>query len=66
LERNGEPFKLEGVDSIVLAVGSRPENSLLEEIKTNLNVPVFVVGDAKASRNALEAIRDGVETGLSI
>lgn len=66
LERNGETFKLEGIDRIVFAVGARPVNSLLEDIANNLKVPVFVVGDAKETRNALEAVSEGVDIGLSI
>ncbi len=52
-------------DSIVLAAGSRPENALANKIK-DLAAEVLVVGDAKTPRNALEAIREGFEAGLSI
>ncbi len=52
-------------DSIVIAVGSRSENKLADEIKEL--VPVFhLIGDAKEPRNALEAIREGFLVGLEI
>lgn len=66
LQRNGETTSLNGIDSIVLAVGARSEHSLLEELENNLKVPVVAVGDAKEVRTALDAIWDGVDVGLRI
>ena len=51
-------------DSIVIAAGSRSENALADKIK-DLAAKVLVIGDAKTPRNALEAIREGFEAGLS-
>lgn len=64
IERRGS-IDLLAADSIVIAAGSRPENTLAEKIKES--VPeVLVIGDAKMPRNALEAIREGFEAGFRL
>ncbi len=52
-------------DSIVIAVGSSPENGLYEELLDEV-AEVHLVGDAKRVRTALEAIREGFIVGNSI
>ena len=52
-------------DSVVIAAGSRSENKLADDIK-ELVPDLYIVGDAKAPRNALDAIREGFLTGLKI
>ena len=51
-------------DSVVMATGSKSENALasLKDLVPELHV----IGDAKKPRNALEAIREGFLTGLTI
>jgi len=52
-------------DSIVIAVGSKPENKLADDLEGQ--VPeIHTIGDAKEPRNALHAIREGFLAGLSI
>ena len=51
-------------DSIVMATGSESENRLLRDIE-DLVPQIYVVGDAKEPRNALEAIREGFQAGLT-
>ena len=51
-------------DSIVIATGSKSENTLAS--LKDLASEVYVIGDAKKPRNALEAIREGFLTGLAI
>jgi 2,4-dienoyl-CoA reductase (NADPH2) len=51
--------------SIIIAAGSRPENSLVSEIES-LVPEVYTVGDAKEPRNALDAIKEGFLVGLKI
>jgi 2,4-dienoyl-CoA reductase (NADPH2) len=50
-------------DSIVIATGSKSENTLAS--LKDLAPEVYVIGDAKKPRNALEAIREGFLTGLA-
>ena len=51
-------------DSIVMATGSKPENALASI--ESLAPEVYMIGDAKNPRNALEAIREGFMVGMSI
>ncbi len=52
-------------DTIVLAAGSRSENSLVAAL--NGRVPeIHVIGDAKKPRNILTAVRDGFQLGLKL
>ncbi len=52
-------------DTIVIAAGSRSENRLADEIE-KLVPEVYMIGDAKDPRKALDAIREGYLTGLEI
>jgi 2,4-dienoyl-CoA reductase (NADPH2) len=52
-------------DSIVIAAGSSPENALVPKIREMVSEG-HVIGDASRPRNALEAIREGFEAGLSL
>ena len=52
-------------DTVVVAVGSRSENSLYEQLK--LEFPeVYLIGDAKTPRQAVEAMKEGFEAGSMI
>ena len=51
-------------DSLVIATGSKSENALAS--LKDLVPELYVIGDAKEPRNALEAIREGFLTGLTI
>jgi hypothetical protein len=56
---------LDGIDTIVFAIGSVPNNTIAEVIKER--VPeVYVIGDAKGTHSALEAIHDGSRIGRLI
>jgi 2,4-dienoyl-CoA reductase (NADPH2) len=52
-------------DSIVIAVGSKSDNKLTNDLE-GLFPELHTIGDAKATRNALHAIREGLLTGLEI
>jgi 2,4-dienoyl-CoA reductase (NADPH2) len=52
-------------DSVVIAVGSKPENGLAEEL-AELVPDLHTIGDAKEPRNAMEAIREGLIVALKI
>ena len=57
--------KLEGFDSIVIALGSIPNNELVESLKGK--VPeVYVIGDASKPREVMEAVLEGEEVALKI
>jgi pyruvate/2-oxoglutarate dehydrogenase complex dihydrolipoamide dehydrogenase (E3) component len=63
-EQNGKEITLEGFDHIVFAVGSKADVPF--ENKENLAKEVYVIGDAKQARSALEAIYEGARLGMSI
>ncbi|BAF58448.1 MAG: FAD-dependent oxidoreductase [Pelotomaculum sp.] len=65
VERRGVMQELSGYDSIVLALGTRPVNSLVEELSKS-KVNYVVIGDAKKPGNALEAIGQAAEAGRAI
>jgi 2,4-dienoyl-CoA reductase (NADPH2) len=52
-------------DTVIIAAGSCPAGELYDELK-DTGVEVYVVGDAKQARKAIEAIQEGYETGLMI
>ena len=57
--------KLGGFDSIVIALGSMPNNALVESLKGK--VPeVYVIGDASKPREVMEAVLEGEEIALKI
>ncbi len=51
-------------DSVVIAVGSKPENTLAS--LKDLVPELYVIGDANKPRNALEAIKEGFLVSLRI
>ncbi len=65
VEHEGERETIEGIDTIVLAMGVVSINSLADEIKDMVS-KVHVIGDADNTGNALNAIAAGVEIGRKI
>ena len=53
------------VDTVVCALGVRPENSLAEELK-GLGIPVYLAGDAEKSGRIYQAIASGQAAGESL
>lgn len=62
--QNGKEIVLSGFDNIVFAVGSKAEPQF--ENVEELAEKVFVIGDAKKARSAVEAIYEGARVGMSI
>lgn len=56
--RNGEENTLTGIDTVVCALGVRPQNGLAEQI-AKLGIPVYVAGDAEKTGRIYEAINSG-------
>ncbi|WP_202895082.1 oxidoreductase [Paenibacillus sp. 23TSA30-6] len=52
-------------DTVVLALGYKPNNTLVNELKT-VSDNVVVVGGALKTSNALHAIQEGFDAGISI
>lgn len=56
--------KLDGADSVVLALGSKPSNDLSEKIKDL--VPTVTIGDSVKVRKALDAIEEGYRAAMAL
>ncbi len=52
-------------DTVVLAVGTKPNRHLTEELK-GIVPEVYSIGDCVEPRDALDAIREGAELGRKI
>ena len=65
ITRGGKEETLGGLSHIVLSCGTEPVDDLSSKIKGT--VPeVYVIGDAKEARSALEAIAEGAEIARKI
>jgi 2,4-dienoyl-CoA reductase-like NADH-dependent reductase (Old Yellow Enzyme family)/thioredoxin reductase len=63
-ERDGEEIRI-SIETIVLAVGVRPNRALLDDLEGS-GLDVHVVGDALDPRGAGQAIREGLEVALRL
>lgn len=57
--------KLEGFDNIVMALGSIPNDELVDSIKNKV-LEFHVIGDASKPREVMEAVLEGEEVALKI
>lgn len=64
-EQNGETKEIRGIDTVVMALGSRSYNPLEEALKDAAK-ELYVIGDARKVRLAMNAIEEGARIGLSI
>lgn len=60
-DKDGKMISLKS-DNIVLAVGYRSQQELVKEAK-DLRIQVYVAGDAKDPRVAIDAVKEGFELG---
>jgi len=57
--------KIDGFDTIVLAVGSKPDDRIAKSLEGK--VPeLYVIGDASEPREALEAVYEGEEIAMNV
>jgi pyruvate/2-oxoglutarate dehydrogenase complex dihydrolipoamide dehydrogenase (E3) component len=64
-ETEGKDKKITGFDSIILAMGYRAHNPL--ERKLRDKVPeLYIIGDAKEARKAVDAIAEGARLAITI
>lgn len=62
---DGTQGKLEGFDTVVLAMGYRNNDTISEEIKKIVS-DTFVIGDAVKARKAMDATAEALDTALMI
>jgi len=65
IEREGRQESIRGMDLVVLATGVERVNDLEGELRGVVE-EVYVIGDAREPRQALEAIAEGAEIGRKI
>ena len=64
-EKDGEKIQIDQVDTVIVAVGVRTEQSLMECVE-KLDCKVIKVGDANGVKNGYLGIREGYEAGLNV
>jgi 2,4-dienoyl-CoA reductase-like NADH-dependent reductase (Old Yellow Enzyme family)/thioredoxin reductase len=65
VNKDGNESRLEGFDTIVLALGAKSVNDLEEQLADK--VPeLYVIGDALAPRQAIDAIEEGARVALKL
>ena len=65
IKKGGKESRLEGFDTIVLAMGTKPVDDLKDKLENK--VPqLYVIGDALKPRQAIEAIEEGARVALRI
>lgn len=57
--------ELSGIDTIVIAVGSKPKNDLLKLIEKE-GMPVYAIGDCVKARKFMDAIHEGFRYAYSL
>ncbi|MCT4605682.1 MAG: FAD-dependent oxidoreductase [Marinisporobacter sp.] len=62
---NGENRFIENIDTVVMAVGSKPNNAVFKDIKEK-HEKVSLIGDAQKVRTILDAVNEGYKTALQI
>lgn len=65
LETAGQEKEVSGFTHIVFAVGSEPDTGLYEALK-DCGKELYVVGDAKAAGQALQAVADGPAAAMGL
>jgi len=63
--KDGSKETWKGFDTIVIAIGMRSRNEIVDEIKGKVK-EVYVIGDAVKPRRGVDAMREGAEVGRSI
>jgi pyruvate/2-oxoglutarate dehydrogenase complex dihydrolipoamide dehydrogenase (E3) component len=63
--KDGQEEAVQGMDWIILAMGAKSVDELSDKIRDRVD-EVYVIGDAKEPRRALEAIVEGAELGRRV
>ena len=63
--KDGQEEAVHGTDWIILAMGAKSVDELSDKIRDRVD-EVYVIGDAKEPRRALEAIAEGAEVGRRV
>ncbi|MDR1904532.1 MAG: FAD-dependent oxidoreductase [Treponema sp.] len=64
-EKDGSEHRLSGIDTIIAAIGTIPDNALIDEL-AGLSIPVIPIGDAVKARKLLHAAYEGAKAAKSM
>ncbi len=64
-EKDNQELTISNVDTVVIAVGVRTDESLMNSLR-NLTCNIIKVGDANGVKNGYMGIREGYEAGLMV
>jgi NADPH-dependent 2,4-dienoyl-CoA reductase/sulfur reductase-like enzyme len=62
---SGEPIIANDVETVVLALGQRPDTAL-EELLEPIGIPLHLAGDCLSPRSAEEAVYEGMMAGMEV
>jgi len=62
---SGEPVVLEGIDTVVTALGNKPDTSLADSLG-DWNGETHMIGDCLCPRTVEEAVLEGLRVGTQI
>jgi len=65
IEKEEGTEEITGIDTVVVAVGSRPRNNLLKSLEGQ-DIPVYAIGDCVKPRKIIEAIHEGFRRAYSL
>ncbi len=65
VRKDGKESRLEGFDTIVLAMGTKSVNPLQKQLEGKV-AELHVIGDAREPRQALDAIEEGARVGVAL
>jgi 2,4-dienoyl-CoA reductase-like NADH-dependent reductase (Old Yellow Enzyme family)/pyruvate/2-oxoglutarate dehydrogenase complex dihydrolipoamide dehydrogenase (E3) component len=65
-EKDGQEVRLEGLDTIIIAIGVRSNKALEEALTGTYQGELIAVGDAKRAKNGYLGIQEAFEAGLTI
>ena len=65
VSRGGRESRLEGFDTIVLAVGTKAVNPLRDQLDGRVD-ELYVIGDACEPRQAIDAIEEGARIAVRL
>jgi NADPH-dependent 2,4-dienoyl-CoA reductase/sulfur reductase-like enzyme len=65
IEKEEGTEKITGIDTVVIAVGSKSNNVLLKQIEA-AGIPVYTIGDCVKPRKIIEAIHEGFRQAYSL
>lgn len=65
VEKNDQLITLDNIDTVIMAIGSKSENKLADDLNNKVK-EVITIGDAVKVRDAVSAVEEGYRAGFQI